>query len=437
MSDIILVHPDYPWPLKYPPMGVAYLAAYLEKMGGYSVRIIDLAIEPMSLDELTDRIGEDIAQIAGISFMTCQAQEAYDISDAIKGKLPWVHTVGGGIHATTLPEEARPHFDFLVMGEGEKPLLELSDALIKEDIPEPEIRGVFGKPENGAAKYKRRFLEDLNALPFPAWDLLHLDRYKGLGKGLEGEDPFMVILGSRGCPNHCVFCASHIVHGKKFRCRSPQSIVDELTAFKSEYGIGQFDFADDTMTVFEDRILELCSLIRKKQLDIRWDCNARVNTVNMKMLRAMKAAGCVRINFGVESGDPEILKRAKKGFTIDQIKKAHQMARDAGLRIMSFFMLGLPGETAETIERTLDLFHALPTDYPGLTLATPYPGTPLFDLAKEKGWIDDRTWNRYTTTIAGEHFSPVMRTDGLDRDQLLDKYREVLEYFRERESESL
>lgn len=434
MTDVILIHPDYPWPLKYPPMGIAYLASYLEQRGGYSVRILDLAVKPLSGEMIVETIRKEKPALVGFSFMTCQAKSAYELSDLIRGRVPGTATVAGGIHASALPEEALPHFDYLVRGEGERALRSLSDFLIRGEGAPDRIPGLYHR--NGSLGGGRKALSilELDDLPFPAWHLLPLEDYRGLSKGLNGDTPFMVIVGSRGCPNYCVFCASHLVHGKRFRFRSPENILEEISQVIEKFGIRQFDFADDTMTISGERMMRLCDLIQERELDIAWDCNARVNTIDLKMLKAMKGAGCVRINFGVESGDPRILKRAKKGYTLEQIRRAHSLAKKAGLKVMSFFMLGLPGENLETMEKTYQFAKDLPTDYPGLTMATPFPGTPLFALAERKGWLDGRPWEQYTTTISGPDFTPVMRTDELTRDQILDKYRKVVAYFREVEA---
>lgn len=432
MKNILLIHPDYPWPMKYPPMGIAYLASYLENRRGYTVRILDLAVESVDAGGMLKIIKDTDPLLVGISFMTCQATEAYGLAKKIKTFKPSLPIVAGGVHATALPLEAGEHFDHVIVGEGEEKLLNLADELRKTG----KTKGAKETPSDSGIKNNRRsgkraFIQDLDTLPFPAWHLLKLEKYKGLEKGLSPGMPFMIVLGSRGCPGRCTFCASHLVHGRKFRFRSPENILAELTRLKNAYNIDQFDFADDTMTISSSRIMKLCQLILKEKLDIRWACNARVNTVHSHMLKLMKQAGCIRVDFGVESGDEQILSHVKKNVTLAQIKTAHELARKAGLKTMSFFMIGLPGESPETICRTRELAREIRPDYPGLAIATPYPGTDLYDIARERGWIDGRPWNKYTTTISGKAFTPVMRTEHMTRRQILDKYREVLTEFNE------
>jgi radical SAM superfamily enzyme YgiQ (UPF0313 family) len=245
--------------------------------------------------------------------------------------------------------------------------------------------------------------------------------------GMDPSKPFMVVLSSRGCPGRCIFCASHVVHGRRFRMRSPESLVRECKFLKERYGIDQFDFADDTMTVSKKRMRRFCEMLLSEGVVISWDCNARVNTVDEEMLRLMKRAGCVRINFGVESGAQEVLDRIKKGIRLDQIRRAHEMARRAGLLTMSFFMIGHPGEDRCHIESTLKLAKGLASDCPGLTFATPFPGTELYEMAFKAGWLDQRPWDQYTTTITGKKFLPAMRNETFTREELLRVYRSTLD----------
>jgi radical SAM superfamily enzyme YgiQ (UPF0313 family) len=427
MLDILLIHPDYPWPNKYPPMGLLYLAGYLEKTGDYRVKIVDLAVEGVSNDDLINVIENESPKLIGISFMTPQSLAAYDMARMIREKCPDTGLVAGGVHTSALPEEVLEFFDMAVIGEGEVSFKEIADYFVRNEGSLDQIKGLALK-ENGRVikNTPREFIADLDMLPFPSWHHLDLSKYKGLGMGLDEEKPFMVVLSSRGCPNDCIFCASRIVHGRPFRYRSAENIIEEIEEICRNYGINQFDFADDTMTVSKKRMMRFCELITSEGLDITWDCNARVNTVDEEMLSMMKKAGCRRVNFGVESGDQRILDRLKKGIKLSQIKRAHSLAKLAGLKTMSFFMIGNPGEGAAEIERTRELAREISSDCPGLTFATPYPGTQLLEMARERGWLDGRGWDEYTTTITGDGFLPVMRNDRLNRRELLSAYKTFL-----------
>ncbi len=427
MIDILLIHPDYPWANKYPPMGLLYLSSYLEKHSDLSVKMVDLAIQKEFESDPFFIMQKEKPAIVGISFMTPQSPVAYAIADVIRREFPNTTLISGGFHASALPAEALEHFDFVVIGEGEETLRELAQHIIFNKNSLEAISGIAYR-QNGFFRMNkpRKPLCNLNDLPFPAWHQLPLERYNGLGMGLETEKPFMVILSSRGCPNQCIFCASHIVHGTTFRMRSPDNIIDEIKILKRHFNIEQFDFADDTMTVSKKRMTSFCKKLIEQNLSINWDCNARVNTVDGEMLRIMKKAGCKRVNFGVESGDQGILDAIKKGITIKQAKRAHRLAKDVGLMTMSFFMIGNPGEGERQIDNTLLLAKELSPDFPGLTFCTPYPGTELYRMAQENGWLDGRGWDAYTTTRSEKHHIPVMRNDVMTQNELLTKYTFVL-----------
>jgi radical SAM superfamily enzyme YgiQ (UPF0313 family) len=424
MLDLLLIHPDYPWPNKYPPMGILSLAGFLEREG-YRVKVVDLAVtdgDPLEI------VRQEIPKVVGISFMTPQTTAAYRLADAIRRSFPEPLLVAGGVHASALPAETLSHFDFAVVGEGEITTSELLGHVLKGRGRIEEIRGVALRTAGDAVVNRPRpVIRDMDDLPFPAWRHLPVERYRGLGMGLDPEKPFMVVLSSRGCPGRCIFCASHIVHGRGFRMRSAEAMAAEVRFLKERFGIEQFDFADDTMTVSKKRMVHFCEILIRERLSVSWDCNARVNTVDERMLALMKAAGCVRINFGVESGSQEILDRIGKGITLEQIRKAHRMAREAGLLTMSFFMLGHPGEDRNHVDCTLRLAREIAPDCPGLTFATPFPGTELFEIAGRAGWLDNRPWDRYTTTITGKDFLPVMRNGAMSREELLAAYRSTLD----------
>jgi radical SAM superfamily enzyme YgiQ (UPF0313 family) len=393
-------------------------------MSGYRVKVLDMAVEE---ENPLEAIRRERPPAVGISFMTPQSTAAYGLAREIKRSFD-VAILAGGVHASALPGEALEHFDFAVIGEGEITTTELLGHVLKGEGRIEEIPGIaFLRADEVVVNRPRPHIRNLDDLPFPAWHHLPLEKYKGLGMGLNPEKPFMVVLSSRGCPGRCIFCASHVVHGRSFRMRSPGAMVREVRFLKENFGIDQFDFADDTMTVSKKRMARFCETLIRDRIMVTWDCNARVNSVDEEMLALMKKAGCVRINFGVESGSQEILDRIGKGITLEQIRRAHRLARRAGLLTMSFFMIGHPGEDRRDVDRTLELAGELAPDCPGLTFATPFPGTELFEIAGKSGWLDGRPWDRYTTTITGSGFLPVMRNEAMSREELLAAYRSTLD----------
>jgi len=286
------------------------------------------------------------------------------------------------------------------------------------------VRGLAFK-ENGDILQTppRELVADIDNLPFPAWHLLELERYSLLATGGRCEEKVFAILSSRGCPNQCTFCDSHSVFGRHFRGRSARNICAEIVYMVDRFGARQFDFIDDTLTIDKKRVLELCALIINEGLDINWMCNARVNTVDEDMLFTMREAGCVRIEFGVESGDQEVLKKMKKGITIEQVKQAHKMARNAGMSIGTFVMVGNLGENWDSIRKTEEVIASLETDDVYISIATPFPGTELYRTAKQEGLLLTKDWNRYVTSPTYlPKYQPVMKTDLMEPADILKAF---------------
>lgn len=416
MSDLMLVFPSYPYPRKSPPLGVAYLAASARD-AGMSVRIVDMGAEGISHEELRDRMAADRPRLVGISFMTSQFGGARAVAVVAKEVEAATPVLVGGPHVSALPEETLadvPEFDIAVYGEGEATVLEVADRLLGDAVEGAlGVQGsAFRQGGSIVVNPPRPSCEDLDALPFPAWDLLPLDCYSV--KGLDGrtsDQPVFPILTSRGCPSYCVFCSSHSVFGRAFHGRSAENIFSELLHLRNEYGARMFDFVDDTITIRRDRILRLCELLREEAF--LWACNARVNTVDLELFRAMKEAGCVRVDLGVESGDPEVLKRVKKRITLDQVRNAHSWAKEAGIEVCSFYMVNNLGEGWSSVEQTLALARELDSDDPGVTIATPYPGTELYEICRENGWLKVWDWDRYVTIPHSLADYEVVATNGV------------------------
>jgi anaerobic magnesium-protoporphyrin IX monomethyl ester cyclase len=265
-------------------------------------------------------------------------------------------------------------------------------------------------------------IENLNEIPFPARHLLPLQKYKVNTTGLSQNLPITTVITSRGCPNYCIFCDSHTIFGRRFRFRSAENIIAEIEDVIGKYGITQFDFVDDTFTMDKTRVMQFCNMIESKGIKIKWICNARVNTVDFDILKRIKACGCVRVDFGVESGDQQVINNVRKGITLEQVRNAMKMSKAVGLKTMGFFMVGNPLDSKETINKTLKFIKEVDIDYPTFSLSTPYPGTELFQMAKQKGFIRHENWEEYTTTRRDVKNLPVMRTDKLDYKDMIDLY---------------
>lgn len=424
--DVLLIYPPYIYPKKSPPIGLGYIASVLEK-GGYSVKIIDMAVSGMKHMDLGREVKMIKPKIVGISFMTNQYEEAVNVSAVVKRVNKHIPVIVGGPHVSASPHEilALKTVDIAVMGEGESSVLEVVDNYLKGKGDKLEtIKGIAYKAEEKIYVNERReFIQNLDSLPFPAWHLLPLDRYSVPATGGSVAERVFTVISSRGCPNCCIFCDSHAVFGRKFRGRSAKNIFDELVYLEQNFGATQFDFVDDIITIDKNRVFELCALILKYSCKFKWMCNVRVNTVDLEMLEFMKRAGCVRIEFGVESGDTEVLRKLKKGITIEQIETAHGLAREAGLSIGSFVMVGNVGEDFDSVMKTQKLLHRIETDDVYISIATPFPGTELYEMAQNNGLVQVDDWSRYVTAptyLPG--YQPVMRTDKMNTDEILKAF---------------
>ncbi len=425
---ILLVYPPYNIEPN-PPLGLAYLAATLEK-AGHDVKIIDMTPLNMKVEEdILQEINLFQPAIVGISFMTPLVKKAEKIASIVKSVSKNIFVVVGGPHATNKPAELLENeaIDFVAIGEGEQILLELASLIENGKKTYKKIDGLAFKDKGKVVVNKPRApIENLDGIPFPARHLLPLKNYRVNTEGLDPNLPVTTVITSRGCPNYCIFCDSHTIFGRKFRFRSAENIVAEVEDVIKRYGITQFDFVDDTFTMDKTRVLSFCNLLESKGLKIKWICNARVNTVDLEILKRIKECGCVRVDFGVESGDQEVINNIRKGITLEQVTNAFRMSRSVGLKTMGFFMVGNPLDSKETIDKTLNFIGHLDVDYPTFSLSTPYPGTELFQMAKQKGFIRHENWEEYTTTRRDVQNLPVMRTEKLDYDNVLALYKYAL-----------
>nr|MBC7244091.1 radical SAM protein [Chloroflexota bacterium] len=367
----------------YPPLGLAYLAAVLER-DGHQVRIFDFALDPYTaLEDDVRPVCAFDPHLIGITAMTSVYHSALEIATLLKAYLGRPIVIGGP-HATVYPERIlaeSPVIDYVVRGEGEETIRELVHVLYDSgDLSTIKgltyrLRGeILSNPD-------RPLITDLDNLPFPARHLFDLKRY---GLCTPDGQPMLSILSSRGCPYNCSYCFKGIV-GRTYRQRSPENIIAELKQVIDQYGIRNFYFIDDLFTIDQRRLEAITEQLINEKLDIRWQCLGRVDRVNVEILRKMYAAGCRRIHFGIESGNEEVLQRIGKGIKLEQVRQAVRWAQEAGIQVKGYFMLGLPGDTEETMQQTVDLAVALNLDEAMFSLTTPFPGTRLWDeLVKKK-----------------------------------------------------
>ncbi len=390
---VLLINPFYPIDeTPSPPLGLAFLAGALEA-AGIECRILDLVVSPYHRNLLESLLNDYRPHLVGATAVTMTFDHAVSVLADVKAIAADLPTVMGGPHVSFWAEETlrrHPQVDIVAMGEGEATIVALAQAIgAREDwsgLPGIAFRRGDQLQNNGWPELQA----DLNRLAPPARHLLPLGRYRALHMPIS-------MTTSRGCPHGCIFCVGRKMVGARVRYRDPVRVVDELAELAT-YGFHQVNLADDLFTARADHCLAVCDEILKRGLEVRWTSFARVDTVSVEVLKRMRQAGCLAVSFGIESGDPEILKTIRKGITLGQVEAAVAMCNEAGILPHGSFILGLPGETPETLERTLAFGRRLETmgvSY-GFHLLAPFPGTRVRDRAEEYGIrILTNDWREY------------------------------------------
>ncbi|MFC1712124.1 B12-binding domain-containing radical SAM protein [Candidatus Poribacteria bacterium] len=374
-----------------PSHGLAYIAACVLEQG-HEVHVIDAKSLDLSTTEVVALAHERKTDIVGITAMTPDIIWAGKIADGIKTNGPEIPIIVGGPHVTALPERTLrefPSLDIAVIGEGERAIVELLDVISSshtlEDIH--KVKGLaFRRGEQVVITEPRQPIADLDSLPFPAWHLFP-------------RQTEYTVFATRGCPFRCKFCMR--VMGSSVRTRSPENVVAEIEHNIRKYGMRSFRFEDETFGIqrrWTERLLDM--MIESKIPDriTSWSAMSRVNIANSKVYRKMKRAGCRTVNFGIESGSQKILESVHKGFKLNNAKRAIKVAKEAGLRVAAFFIMGHPFETRLTLIDTIRFAAKLNPDHVAIGVMVPYPGTAIWDMALEKeGGYDyiSHNWDDY------------------------------------------
>ncbi|WP_298037277.1 radical SAM protein [uncultured Desulfuromonas sp.] len=374
-----------------PSLGILLLAA-VARQAGFDAAVLEASALGLSQNETLERIGQHRPDILALTSTTLSIFHAHSLADRAKARFPGLKVLIGGPHLSAAPRETMerfPAFDIAVQGEGEATIAELLQVL-KNATPLEAVQGIlFRDGEQLRETDRRPYIEDLDTLPFPAFDLL-----EGF-PGRYAPAPFKTrqlpaasLVTSRGCPNECIFC-DRSIFGSHCHAHSTEYVVDMIRKLHDEYGVREFSFEDDTFVTFKKRLREVCERLIELDLGISWSCLGRVDHVTSENLALMKKAGCWQISFGIESGDQQILNTIGKRVTLDQIRQAIAWTREAGIMAKGFFIVGHPGETRQTLRATLDFALELPLNDISVTMLTPFPGTELYDRADEFGTFDD------------------------------------------------
>jgi radical SAM superfamily enzyme YgiQ (UPF0313 family) len=380
------------WSTPWPPLSLATIAAVLRE--GNNVRILDCPAQRVSERDLLDFVRKKPPDIVISSVSTETIDSDLAILGKIKDTLKNSVLIIFGIHASVFAEDILKNsaVDFVVRDEPEETIRELVGALKSGLLPDA-IKGITYRSSLGqvVATGKREFVQDLDALPFPAWDLVDLGRYRLPFS----SNPFIIINTSRGCPFRCSFCNAQTYYGSSIRIRSVRNILDELEFSTSRYGIKDVFFWGDTFTLVREQVKNLCAGLIQGKFRIRWVANSRVDTVDEEILMLMKKAGCWLLSFGIESGDEQILKSCGKNISLEKTWSAVRMTKAAGIKVAGHFILGLPGETEETAGKTIRLAKKLGLDFAHFYSAVPYPGSLLYEQAAREGWIQGKNWDQF------------------------------------------
>ena len=374
----------------YPFLGILSIAAMLREHG-HRVAVFDADVDNLGHADLLDRLSQWRPGFVGITMNSLQVCASFDLARAIKEQQNELMIGVGGPHASALPEwvlETCSDIDVVVCGEGERTALDLVGELERCDGIQ-DVAGVCYRDRKGSIvrTAERTFLDDLDALPMPAYDLAApLHRYGGAYPS--GAMPTMYLMGSRGCPFGCSFC-SNPIWGRRTRFRSPESLLDEIEHLHDAYGVKELFFQDDTFNLRREWFEDICHGLIARGLDRRMilksPFRADERLVDASLLKLARRAGFWMIFYGIESGNQEILDKIGKGLRLEELERAVRLTREAGIRTYGSFMIGNLGESRETITDTIRFAEKLSLDYWGFAVAIPYPGSSFYRTAKERG----------------------------------------------------
>lgn len=370
----------------YPPLALLSLATWLRAHTGHEVSILDAQLEDLAPSEITQRVQDFGAEVVGITTFTVQLVDVEQTVRAARAAACVQHVVLGGPHCNDFPAEARrlPGVSAVVRGEGQQPLAALLDAW-EGGGQAPDIPGVMLEPDQPIPDHVV-LSHQLDDYPIPDRTLVDYRRYTDL---LGTGGLFTTVVTSRGCPHQCTFCNTPRL---KFHSASPARICDELEACIA-LDIRDIYFVDDTFNVTNERVHGLCDEILRRDLRLSWTVRMRVNGVDRRLIEKMKAAGCSRIQFGVEQGTDAGLSRLRKGVTIDEIERAFALCREVGMGTVAYFMIGTPTErTRLDVLRTIRYAIRLRPDFVMFNILTPFPGTRLFDEGVDEGVLRLEPW---------------------------------------------
>jgi anaerobic magnesium-protoporphyrin IX monomethyl ester cyclase len=395
------------------PLGLAYIAAVLEKEG-HEVSVIDALIDGfdqelflgghlvrygLSDEELSRRIEAFSPDVVGVSCLfSTQADNAHAVCRLVKNIRKSIITVMGGSHPSAMPVETLydENVDYVIIGEAEHVMRDFL-RLIQDDADLSRLDGfAFRRCGQTVVNPKTKFIEHLDQLPYPARGLFVMENYFEASRWQvpPRRMPAATMVSSRGCPANCIFCSIHTVWGKTFRRRSAENVLNEIGMLVREYGVKEIQFQDDNLTLDKKRLIEICDGIAARFPGLTWlATGTAIWALDEEMLTRMQESGCYRIYLPIESGDQEVLSAiVRKPLRLDRVPALVRKIKSIGMEAHGFFIVGLPGETPEQVKRTLRYARELRLDACYIYYATPYPGTDMYEICKQHNYIVDEDY---------------------------------------------
>lgn len=396
--------------MKAPPLGIAWIAAVLEK-AGHKVKIIDSPTLEIDTDNWFKEVKSWNPDIVGLSMLTPTVPKGYAAAKKLKEEIPEVPIIAGGPHPTFMYNEALENgIDIVAMGEGEYTTLEIVNTIERNGLEPNSLLRINGiafkdkREERIKVTSPRPPILNLDELPWPARHLLPMEKYTLLNKPIKVAH----IMASRGCPYGCAYCSTSYFWGRRIRYRSAKNVADEVEYLHDKYKVRYVVFSDDELVINKKFVRGYIKEMKERGLELPFACGARVDHVNKDFMKFLYDNGCVIIYFGVESANQETIDKIGKRIKIEQAMRVFQWKKELKGAAMGSFILGFPWETLDDMKKTIDFAIKLDPDYAQFTALTPYPGTPMYSYAKKHNLIEDWDWEHWTTVRAvmrGFHFS--------------------------------
>lgn len=395
-----------------PPLGILYIASYIKNNSNHEVRLIDLNARPLNDNMLLKSLEDIKPDVIGITCWTDFWFPTWQLLKIIKNTLPKVHIVLGGPHTDIYPLQilTQKNVDSIILGDGEVPMLSLLNHI---EFGHPLVNpGIYLKKYPLPQQFYPYVENNLDNLPFPERTLLPLEDYTSI---LSHQSKISTIITSRGCPYQCIYCKLNF---QKSRYRNVTNVIEEMEEI-SKLNIDEVEIYDDTFTGSRERLVQICQGIIERQVKLKWSIRDRVSSIDEETIELMKRAGCIRIHLGIESGNERVLRRIKKNISLEQAKEEVLLAKKAGLDVLVYFMIGLPGETKKEVLETIEFALQLDSDYATFNIAIPYPGTEMYMDGLSKKIIPADFWQEYTLNPKPNFSLPYLYEEFLKKDDLI------------------